>query len=141
MKRVLWVLVWILFCLSAIAAQPARVDEAGTPLYETLGKNKQVVQQLPRGAPVAASNYPTNGYYKVRTSDGKVGWIHADHLVFKQSPKDDDIALWESSPNQVADKPVVAQKKDALPASPNNVPGGRSPASEGKVMMTPTTEQ
>ena len=82
-------LVLILFATQALAAQPARVDADGTKIMSGPSKSSQVVAKLARGAAVAASNYPTQGYYKVR-HHSEVGWISADALKFPLHDREEE---------------------------------------------------
>ena len=64
----------------AWAAQPARVDVDGVTLTEGPMKTSRTLAKLHKGQALAVSNYPTQGFYKARTSEGTVGWVSGDSL-------------------------------------------------------------
>lgn len=64
----------------ALASRKAYIDGANVPIYDSIGEKKQILLQLKRGSEVASSNYPTNGYYKVK-SGATEGWIRVDQLI------------------------------------------------------------
>lgn len=70
----------------AFAAQIGRVDAAGAEVREGPGASFRVIERVPGGSRVAASNYPTAGYFKVKTASGLLGWVAADLLIFDASP-------------------------------------------------------
>lgn len=70
----------------AHAARTAVVDVDQTELYRGPQKDSQVLTHLKKGQHVTASNYPTEGYYKVRTVDGTLGWVKANTLELGPMP-------------------------------------------------------
>lgn len=70
----------------AFAARFATVDDDEVIVHKGPGKKFDEVSRLKRGARIHASNYPTEGYYKVRTPAGKIGWVKADSLVLDPIP-------------------------------------------------------
>ena len=66
---------------SAWAARAGVVDVEGAEVFEGPGKGYRLVDKLHKGAQVAASNIPTEGFLKIRTTTGVVGWVQADALV------------------------------------------------------------
>lgn len=82
-------LVWALaLCssASAFAARTAVVDVDQTELLRGPQKSSEVLQYLKKGQHVTASNYPTEGYFKVRTVDGTLGWVKANTLELGAMP-------------------------------------------------------
>jgi uncharacterized protein YgiM (DUF1202 family) len=82
-------LVWALAFFStapAFAARTAVVDVDQTEMLRGPQKNSEVLQTLKKGQHVTASNYPTEGYYKVRTVDGTLGWVKANTLELGPMP-------------------------------------------------------
>lgn len=77
---------WLVTAASAWAARPGRIDVEGAELFEGPGRGYSVLEKLARGTPVAASNYPTEGFYKVRTGSGLVGWVSIDSIVIDDLP-------------------------------------------------------
>lgn len=75
-----------LLCLSktAGAAQLAIVDVDKTPLYEMPNTSSKVQIPLKKGQKLAASTYPLNGYYKVKTGNGLIGWVTSETLILKK---------------------------------------------------------
>lgn len=66
---------------SAHAARPARVEVDGAQVLSGPSIGSPVVTTVRRGAAIAASNLPTEGFYKVRLGTGEVGWMSAESLV------------------------------------------------------------
>jgi uncharacterized protein YgiM (DUF1202 family) len=85
----------------AWAARPATVDTDNIELREGPGANYRVLDKLPKGTPLAASNQPIDGYYKVRTGAGVIGFVAADALVLQAVPSED-------APSQAASAPPPA---------------------------------
>jgi uncharacterized protein YgiM (DUF1202 family) len=80
-------LLWVLAIVtSAHAARTAVVDKDNTDLLRGPQQDAQVVTELKKGQHVTASNYPTEGYYKVRTVDGTIGWVKANTLILGPMP-------------------------------------------------------
>ncbi len=89
----------------ALAAQSATVDVDQLEIYDGPGKQYHVIDHLSKGMGVSASNLPTQGFYKIRTGTGQLGWVAADSLVLH---------------------PPGAADADALPAAyPDDEPGPR----------------
>lgn len=88
-KKILIItLVGILESAASWSAQTARVDTPETMVYSIPNeKDARVVKVLSKGAPLAVSNVPTEGYFKVRTSDGTVGWVKATDLLLFGVPE------------------------------------------------------
>ncbi len=70
----------------AHAARPARIDVEGAELFEGPGRGYPVTEKLSRGTQVSASTYPTEGFYKVRTGSGVIGWVSVDSIVVDDLP-------------------------------------------------------
>jgi uncharacterized protein YgiM (DUF1202 family) len=90
-----WALLALLFGAGAepaLAARGATVDVEGVELREGPGRKFRVVGRVPKGTPVAASNYPTEGFYKVRTSRNEVGWVPADSLILRKTASVEEAA-------------------------------------------------
>jgi hypothetical protein len=83
--------------LSAHAARMGTVDIEGTEIYDGPGKGFRLVDKLPKGAQVATSNLPTEGFFKIRTSSGVVGWVSAESLVLTD-PGSEPMAPMPSMP-------------------------------------------
>jgi uncharacterized protein YgiM (DUF1202 family) len=81
--------VLVLWAHPAFAARPGTVDADNVELREGPGTNYRALDKLPKGTPVAASNQPIDGYYKVRTGAGVIGFVPADALVLQPVPTDD----------------------------------------------------
>ncbi len=69
----------------AMAARIARVKVHGSKVYAQPSSSSRVLGTLPRGTVVATANTPKQGYYRMKTKSGLLGWIAADALVFKSS--------------------------------------------------------
>src|SRR5262249_25466693 len=95
MRSAAWLALLFLFSLlpaRAYASRAAVVDVDGSELREGPGTSYKVVDRLSKGAPVAASNEPIEGFYKVRTISGTIGFVAADVLVLQPIPSDDGSA-------------------------------------------------
>jgi hypothetical protein len=65
---------------SALAAKNAVVNGKGVILRADPNSSGQSVARLSDGEPVLVSNYPTQGFYKVRTGSGQIGWVDANAI-------------------------------------------------------------
>lgn len=70
----------------AFAARGAVVDVDSVELRDGPGPQHKAVETLARGAAVTASNQPIEGYFKVRTASGAIGFVQADMLVLQPLP-------------------------------------------------------
>jgi uncharacterized protein YgiM (DUF1202 family) len=86
MKKYLGLALTLCWIAPAFAARTAIVDVDQTEMYRGPQKDSQVLQYLKKGQHVTASNYPTEGYYKVRTVDGTLGWVKASTLELGPMP-------------------------------------------------------
>ena len=73
----------------ALAARQATVDTDNVELREGPGPKYKVIEKLSLGTPVAASNQTIEGYYKIRTSNGTIGFVLADALVLQPTPTEE----------------------------------------------------
>ncbi len=71
----------------AHAARGAKVDLPDVPMYKGPGKKYAEVMRLKKGTRLHASNYPTEGFYKVRTGAGQIGWVKAETLLLDPMPE------------------------------------------------------
>ncbi|MBL7714838.1 MAG: outer membrane beta-barrel protein [Bdellovibrionales bacterium] len=114
--------VGILATSISFAARTGRIDVDGVDVFNGPGEGYEVIDQLPHDAPVTASNYPTEGYYKIRTSTGRVGWVEADSIKF-------DNPLSPGSSDYGTSGPAgPGQEQAPLAADPSNPFRGGSPA-------------
>jgi hypothetical protein len=65
----------VIVFLVLTAARPARILTQTAEVFEEPAGDSTVLENLPFDTGVAVSNEPTEGFYKVRTPSGKVGWI------------------------------------------------------------------
>jgi uncharacterized protein YgiM (DUF1202 family) len=86
MKKYLGLALALCWIAPAFAARTAVVDVDQTEMYRGPQKDSQVLQYLKKGQHVTASNYPTEGYYKIRTVDGTLGWVKANTLELGPMP-------------------------------------------------------
>ncbi len=70
---------------SVFAARKAAVNSE-TDVFEKSNPNSQVIDTLSEGSSIKTSNFPRNGFYKVRTPGGKIGWVMEDALDFQSAP-------------------------------------------------------
>jgi hypothetical protein len=69
--------------ISGAAAQLGVVDEEHVPAYANPDSSSPVVFHLRKGKKVMASNYPLNGFYKIRRCDDEFGWVESSTLILK----------------------------------------------------------
>jgi hypothetical protein len=67
---------------------------ADTPIYLGPSVKQKIVGKASAGSAIDASNYPTEGFFKVRLPNGTLGWIQGDNLKLDPPPAD----LQEDSP-------------------------------------------
>jgi len=101
------VLFWSSF---VFGARPASVVQDNTEVYERPDNGSTVVDVLAKQEPVDASNSPTNGFYKVRTKTGVLGWVTSEALGLKESEP-----VVEKPPQAVT--PEKPQKMENSPKS------------------------
>lgn len=98
--RLLVLLVGVLSGVEVLAARPARVEVEEAPVYSQLTPDAPILAHLPRGSRVIVSNVPTQGFYKVRLSDGATGWVATKALVIFDRPSEDQIEEWRRKKNE-----------------------------------------
>ena len=64
----------------AIAAKPAKIIKDAINVFEKPKSDSSVISSIPKDVTIQVSNNPTNGYYKARTPEGKIGWIAESDL-------------------------------------------------------------
>ena len=73
-------------------ARPAEVDKDKVRVHENPHKMSRVLETLSRSTVIAVSNVPTEGFHKVRTPSGKIGWVIAEELALGPIPSPEAIA-------------------------------------------------
>ncbi|MCM0606907.1 MAG: SH3 domain-containing protein [Xanthomonadaceae bacterium] len=63
------------------AALPARITKGELKIFVAPNQTAKVLVVLPEGTAFEASNYPIEGFYKVRLDDGSVGWAPMDKVT------------------------------------------------------------
>ncbi|OFZ22379.1 MAG: hypothetical protein A2X94_00075 [Bdellovibrionales bacterium GWB1_55_8] len=81
-RMVVGVAVFVAFAAagSAQAARIAQVEVDQAEARQGPGTTSQVLFRLKKGAWVYSSNLPTEGYFKVRSREGGVGWVPTDAI-------------------------------------------------------------
>lgn len=90
-------------------AQIARIDGGPVDLKEAISSKSRTIAKLQSGEEVTCSNLPLEGFYKVRTKNGEIGWIPTDKILI-------------SSNQDKASAPSYSQRVRAR----NQTPPGRS---------------
>lgn len=86
-------LLWIAGFAPAFAAQPMTAVQDDTPVFEAPNPEARVLRRVFSGTPFAASNAAIEGYYKVKTSDGVIGFVLAkDVSTSGEAPAADSAA-------------------------------------------------
>ena len=75
----------------ALAARVGMVAVEQAEVLDAPSRSASTVETIPKGAPVGASNVPTDGFFKVRTPSGRVGWVHGSKLSLQEAPSLQDI--------------------------------------------------
>jgi hypothetical protein len=92
------------------------VDSDQAEVRDTPNNTGNVIETLKKGTSVAASNLPIEGFHKVRTDTGLIGWINADSLELQPPPSEEVMAQSgapvEEDPPPPSDK--LAEKKDPI---------------------------
>lgn len=101
----------------AHASRVGRIDVEGVEVFEAPGRGSTVLEVLPRGSRVAASNFPTEGFYKIRTGSGIVGFVSVDSIVVDEMDSVDPTA-----------RPPMNTQSTVDPANPWR--GNPSPAAQ-----------
>ncbi len=66
--------------LEAQAVQTASVQVDSAPVLSRPDAGAEIIEEVPYGTQIYASNKPTRGHYKVKAPSGKIGWINAANL-------------------------------------------------------------
>lgn len=83
--------VFILLLSSAShAARVATVESDTAKVFETPNSSAKVVAEVKKKSQIAASNLPTEGFYKVRTAAGVIGWVAEEDLALSAPPPPDE---------------------------------------------------
>jgi hypothetical protein len=80
---------------AAWAARPARVDVDELPVFQELKPDSPIIRTLIRGTRVIVSNNPTQGFYRIRTNEGEVGWISGQGLQLLERPTAEQVKAVE----------------------------------------------
>lgn len=80
MRRLLLLGAIWLASAGAQAAQLLKVEVDRAKIFETPARGSPVVSELPIDMPLAASNLSIQGFYKVRTADGRLGFIEVSNV-------------------------------------------------------------
>lgn len=104
---------FVLISYPASAARLGVIDPSKASVLEEPKKDSRVLEDLKKGDRVAASNFPLQGYHKIRTAAGTVGWIEENSLVLQPIPPADpddaeDPAVAKADPlkKKIVDKVV-----------------------------------
>ena len=80
----------MIISLEASAALPARVEKGDLKVHAAPHATAKVLFVVPEGSAFEASNYPIEGFYKIRLEDGSVGWAPADQVTL-YDPETQDV--------------------------------------------------
>jgi len=95
LKSALFLLLCLGFSASALAARPARVDSDELPIFQELKPDSPIIRTLIKGTRVTVSNLPTQGFYRVRTNEGEVGWVSEQGLQVFDRPTEAEVKKLE----------------------------------------------
>ena len=107
---------------SAKGAQPAETTFDHVPVYDKLLPGAKILQYLNLGERVAAGNEPVQGFYKVRTLKGYIGWVEKGNLKTLERPTPEQLEEMqekrrklelEAIKNSQKEDPLFGVRKDA----------------------------
>ena len=107
----LTVLLGLMLSASAWAAKVGIVDVEDLEMRDGPSPKHQVIEKLKKGAKVSSSNLSIDGYFKVRTSSGKIGFVPGDTLIFQDpstAPQSADGKSESENKNKKSDKETEA---------------------------------
>ncbi|OFZ54888.1 MAG: hypothetical protein A2428_11730 [Bdellovibrionales bacterium RIFOXYC1_FULL_54_43] len=112
------------FSAVAWAARETVIEHPNAELRQGPGKKFPLLAKLPAGTWVSASNYPIDGYYKIRTLMGQIGWVPADVFgtVYRASVETDSV-LVRNGTNTKAKVLFTLEKGAAISAMGSPVNG------------------
>jgi hypothetical protein len=102
----------LLFSLSSVAsaAQNAQIIGPGGALKKYPRPSAETLESLPEGTALEVSNVPSQGFYRVRTSEGNLGWVAAQSILVGQEipPPEDEIPPVAQVETKISVEPPVA---------------------------------
>jgi hypothetical protein len=111
--------VLFLFCASqALAAKNGVIQGSNVALRSAPDRSSDSVASLKSGDPVEVSNYPTKGFYKVRTSTGQVGWVESGSIEDEALPAPQTPEAQAPAASAAASE-MPAAPSDAVPPAPS----------------------
>lgn len=106
------------WCIRAEAARYALIDVNSAFVFEIPNPKSKILQKLPKDSIILTSNVPIGSYYKVKTSQGTIGWISAEVLIFKNQDSDIDFqkntALDQEFISSTPESPAPSQSVDSV---------------------------
>lgn len=121
---------------TALAAQPASVGVPETRVLEAPRSDARSIETLVRGDPVTASNQPTDGYYKIRTASGQVGYVPESELSMSGPPPIEPLQQAEE-PVQTAPPRAEAPAKETIDPPRKRYSGSSSDSSSKTFLPRP----
>ena len=73
------------------AARVGMVASDQADVLEAPSATASTVEHLAKGTPIGASNQAVNGFYRVRTLTGQIGYVHGSKLSLQDPPSAQDI--------------------------------------------------
>lgn len=86
MRRAALALLWLVAGV-AQAAQLGQIDADSAKIYRLPQGDAEIVTTVKKGDYLTVSNYPYEGYYKVRTTKGEVGFIDTNDIYVIRDPE------------------------------------------------------
>ncbi len=112
----------------ALASRAALVDAETVDVVAAPSKNAKILDKLNKGQQIAVSNLPIDGYYKVKTSNGVLGFVPADQLLLQAPPSEEapvqappqgsDLSTPGSMPQGLPEQRVGSARPAALGEAP-----------------------
>lgn len=117
----------------ANASRLATVEGEGADVYENPNITSKVLEKLPPKTEIAASNFPTEGFHKVRTPTGALGWVEVKFLVL-QPLSAEVLASMPSAPATETKSPVEPKEE---PKAESKVESPQEPKVETQSLPEP----
>ncbi len=104
MKLVFLFAVGVFLTAPVFAARVGHVEMDETPVHTQPTAMSDVITKLAKGSTLAVSNLPTAGFYKVKLSDGTLGWVLGEALRLEQAPDMMEVETQASALQEKSDK-------------------------------------
>jgi hypothetical protein len=102
------IIIFAILGQNALAAQIGKVITDKASILEFPQKSARVVGTVRKGMAYPVSNFPTEGFYKLKTASGDYGWISGNDIVVEGNPGD---SVQKEIDGPEAAPPIVEKKE------------------------------